>query len=109
VHVACTNHNRRALDYIQALPLEAVGEIHLAGFAIDSDNDGSPLLIDSHDADVAPQVWSLYADTLALTGPRPTLLERDGNIPSLQTLWAEADQAEQLLRAHREAGTLRHA
>ncbi len=109
VHVACTNHNRSALDYIQALPLEAVGEIHLAGFAIDSDSDGSPLLIDSHDADVAPQVWSLYADTLALTGPRPTLLERDGNIPSLHTLWAEAAQAEQLLLRHQAKGAHRHA
>lgn len=97
VHVACTNHNRKALDYIRALPLEAVGEIHLAGFAIDSDSDGAPLLIDSHDAEVAPQVWSLYAATLALTGPHPTLLERDGNIPPLQTLCAEAAQAEQLL------------
>ena len=100
VHVACTNHNRNALDYIQALPLEAVGEIHLAGFAIDSDSDGSPLLIDSHDASVAPQVWSLYAETLTLTGPRPTLLERDGNIPPLPILCAEAAQAEQLL--HRQ-------
>jgi len=98
VHVACTNHNRNALDYIRSLPLASVGEIHLAGFAIDTDSDGSPLLIDSHDASVAPQVWSLYAEALALTGPRPTLLERDGNIPPLPILCAEAAQAEQLLQ-----------
>ncbi len=99
VHVACTNHQRNALDYIRALPLDAVEEFHLAGFATDYDSDGSPLLIDSHDAEVAPQVWSLYQATLALTGPRPTVLERDGNIPSLPTLCAEANQAEQYLLA----------
>ncbi|KGK42156.1 hypothetical protein LH51_09560 [Nitrincola sp. A-D6] len=110
VHVACTNHNQNSLNYIHALPLDTVGEIHLAGFATDHDSDGAPLLIDSHDAEVAPQVWSLYQATLALTGPRPTLLERDGNIPSLETLCAEANLAEQiLLSQHHSKGEQRHA
>jgi len=109
VYVACTNHQRNALDYIRTLPLDAVGEFHLAGFATDYDSDGSLLLIDSHDAEVAPQVWSLYQAALALTGPRPTLLERDDNIPSLSILCAEAKQADLYLRAARQTKGAYHA
>lgn len=98
VFVSCTNHQHDPLEYIDSLPFESVGEIHLAGFATDTDSDGTAFLIDSHDEKVAPQVWDLYEKTLKLTGPRPTLLERDGNLPSWNTLYAEAMQAEQCMR-----------
>jgi len=80
------------------LPLAAVGEIHLAGFAVDQDLDGSPLLIDSHDSEVSDEVWALYDQALQLCGPMATLLERDGNVPALEFLCAEAEMAEQRLQ-----------
>ena len=79
------------------MPLQAVGEIHLAGFARDVDAAGDPLLIDSHGAPVAQAVWDLYRYTLARTGPLPTLIERDNDIPAFPVLLAEARQAEVLL------------
>jgi uncharacterized protein (UPF0276 family) len=97
VHVSCTNHGRDARVYIGALPLAAVAQIHLAGFAEDTDAAGAPLLIDSHGAPVAEAVWALYCDALDLVGPMPTLIERDNDIPALPVLLAEARHAERIL------------
>jgi uncharacterized protein (UPF0276 family) len=97
VHVSCTNHGRDARDYLGALPLDAVAQIHLAGFAEDTDAAGAPLLIDSHGAPVAEVVWALYCHVLDRTGPLPTLIERDNDIPALPVLLAEAGHAERIL------------
>ena len=97
VYVSCTNHWRDPYACIDALPLQAAGEIHLAGFARDVDAAGDPLLIDSHGAPVAQAVWDLYRYTLERTGPLPTLIERDNDIPAFPVLFAEARQAEVLL------------
>ena len=97
VYVSCTNHGRDPYACIDALPLQAAGEIHLAGFARDVDAAGDPLLIDSHGAPVAQAVWDLYRYTLARTGPLPTLIERDNDIPAFPVLLAEARQADGLL------------
>lgn len=97
VYVSCTNHGRDPYAYISALPLEKVGEIHLAGFAQDRDAAGDILLIDSHGAPVAQAVWDLYADTLTLSGPVATLLERDNEIPAFSVLLAEAHWAERIM------------
>lgn len=94
-YVSGVNHHRDPQAYIAALPLFAVGEIHLAGFAEDRDAAGAPLLIDTHGAPVAAAVWELYAFALEHLGPTPTLIERDHNIPSLAVLIAEARCAEQ--------------
>jgi len=56
-------------------------------------------LIDTHDAPVSDTVWSLYAQTLARIGPRPTLIERDDNIPDFAELIAERDQAVAIMEA----------
>ncbi len=96
-YVSCTNHGRDALAYIRELPLDAVGEIHLAGFARDQDAAGAPLLIDSHGTPVDEAVWHLYAHVIASTGAVPTLLERDNDVPSLATLLAEAHRAEDVM------------
>ena len=94
VHVSCVNHGRDALAFIDSLPLDTVGEIHLAGFATGRDAAGALLLIDSHGAPVDEVVWRLYAAVLARTGPMPALLERDNDVPSLATLIAESQRAE---------------
>lgn len=98
VYVACVNHHRDPYDYIRALPLAAVGQIHLAGFASDVDAAGDTLLIDSHGAPIAQAVWDLYAFALDLLGPMPTLIERDNDIPAFSVLLAEAHQAERMMR-----------
>lgn len=98
VYVSCVNHQRDPLAYLDALPLHAVGEIHLAGFAEDCDNLGDRLLIDDHGAPVDQAVWRLYRQVLARIGPVPTLIERDNQVPAFDVLLAEAQQAEALLR-----------
>ena len=98
LYVSCTNHRRDPLAELAALPLQAVGEIHLAGHAEAVDGAGDPLLIDNHGAPVANAVWDLYAQAIAQIGPVPTLIERDNDIPALEVLLAEARQAERILQ-----------
>lgn len=97
-YVSGINHQRDPLAYIDALPLHAVGEIHLAGFAEDTDSLGDRLLIDDHGAPVDNAVWALYRRVLERTGPIATLIERDNRLPAFSVLYAEACQADELLR-----------
>ncbi|MBI3523506.1 MAG: DUF692 domain-containing protein [Betaproteobacteria bacterium] len=109
VYVSCVNHHRDPYDYVRALPLAAAGEIHLAGFARDADAAGDPLLIDSHGAPVDQAVWELYRYTLECTGPLPTLIERDNDIPAFPVLLAEAQRAERMMLAAAPAYPAREA
>jgi uncharacterized protein (UPF0276 family) len=97
VFVSATNQNRDARAYIDAFPLDAVGEIHLGGHDEDMDDHGAPLLIDSHGREVVDPVWALYAHTIARSGPRPTLIEWDTDVPDWPTLRAEAERAAAIL------------
>jgi hypothetical protein len=96
VHVSAHNLDFSAEAYLDALPAEAIGEIHLAGHARDAD-PASDLLIDTHGAPVAEAVWSLYARLIGRIGARPTLIERDDDIPPFAELLAERDRAATLL------------
>lgn len=96
-YVTCTNHGRPVLAYLAELPLDRVGEIHLAGFHAETDSAGDPLLIDSHGSAVDPAVWELYAWTLARIGPQPTLIEWDNEVPAFERLEAEARRAADLI------------
>ncbi|ORE95910.1 hypothetical protein ATO13_03590 [Stappia sp. 22II-S9-Z10] len=99
VVVSAVNLATQPEDYLAAFPLEAVGEIHLAGHAEDRDAAGAPLLIDTHDRPVPTSVWSLYETALRRIGrPVPTLIEWDAKVPDFATLAAEADRAEAALR-----------
>jgi uncharacterized protein len=97
VHVTCTNHHLDPLAYLEQLPLSAVGEIHLAGFATERDAAGDTLLIDSHGSPVDSAVWQLYQHVLERIGAVPTLIERDNDVPALSALLAESQYADQLL------------
>ncbi|MBB3240694.1 hypothetical protein FHW68_002201 [Pseudomonas sp. Tn43] len=97
VYVSCINHQRDPLAYIDALPLDAVGEIHLAGFAEDTDSLGDRLLIDDHGAPIDNAVWTLYRQVLERVGPIATLIERDNQLPAFSVLHAEARQADEWL------------
>jgi hypothetical protein len=99
IYVSCVNHGRSASTHLRSLPLAATGEIHLAGFAEDVDAAGDRLLIDSHGAEVAGDVWDLYAEALGYVGPIATLIERDNAIPEFAVLHAEARQAEAMMAA----------
>ncbi|ETK15036.1 hypothetical protein H096_29533 [Pseudomonas sp. FH1] len=94
VYVSCINHRRDPLAYLDALPLHAVGEIHLAGFAEDTDSLGDRLLIDDHGALIDNAVWQLYEKVLKHVGSVATLIERDNQVPAFGVLLAEAQQAE---------------
>lgn len=101
VHVSAVNLQTDAAAYLDAFPLEAVGEIHLGGHAIDTADHGEPLLIDHHGAPVADPVWALYARTLARGGARPTLIEWDNDVPDWPVLVAEAARAAAFLEPAR--------
>jgi len=96
VFVSANNLRFSAEAYLDAFPGEHVAEIHLAGHAEDPDL-GRGLLIDSHSAPVADRVWALYERLVARIGPRPTLIERDDNVPAFAELMAERDRAHAVL------------
>lgn len=101
VYVSCHNHGWDALEYLQGIASDRVGEIHLAGHTINclSDKD---ILIDTHNQPVCAEVWALYQAASQLIGAKPTLIEWDTDIPSLQTLVNEANQANSYLEVSYE-------
>jgi uncharacterized protein len=97
VLVSATNHGFNASAYLDAFPVDLVGEIHLAGFAEAVDDKGHLLLIDAHDSPVRDQVWSLYRRAIERRGAVPTLVEWDNDVPDWQILLGEAQRAESLM------------
>ncbi|MDQ0026717.1 uncharacterized protein (UPF0276 family) [Variovorax paradoxus] len=103
VYVSARNLGFSAANWIDRFPQALVGEIHLAGHTADP-TLGDALLIDSHDAPIAPEVWQLYRRFIERAGARPTLIERDGNVPAFEELMAEQEcAAAELQRASQEA------
>ncbi|MBO9650211.1 MAG: DUF692 domain-containing protein [Variovorax sp.] len=101
VHVSARNLGFEADDWLDRFPASRVSEIHLAGHSNDP-NLGPALLIDSHDAPIAPEVWRLYRRFIERAGTRPTLIERDGNVPGFDELMTERTNAEgELMRVMR--------
>ena len=99
IYVSARNFGFNPIAYLDALPIEATGEIHLAGHHTAEDVD---ILIDDHGSRVAQPVWELYAAALRRLGPVPTLIEWDTNLPSLEMLLDEARHAQEL-DVHRHA------
>ncbi len=100
VFVSATNHQTSAEAYLAAFPVGSVGEIHLAGHASVTLQDGAELLIDAHDRAVADPVWALYENLVARIGPRPTLVEWDNDVPAFNVLAQEAAHAQNILHRH---------
>jgi uncharacterized protein len=95
IYVNARNHGIDAHTYLAAIDPASVAEIHLAGF-----DDTGPMVIDTHGAPVAPEVWSLYGAAVARFGRVPTLIEWDTDIPALAVLEAEAATAERIMAQH---------
>ncbi len=104
VYVSARNLGFSAEDYLDAFPGAAVMEVHLAGHSPDPQL-GQALLVDSHDAPIAPAVWALYERLIARIGPRPTLIERDDQLLPFAELLAERNRAHALLHDTRLALT----
>ncbi|WP_395685559.1 DUF692 domain-containing protein [Caenimonas koreensis] len=97
VFVSSRNLGFDAFAYLDRFPAAPIQEIHLAGHT-DDPALGHALLIDSHDAPIAPDVWELYRHLVERIGPRPTLIERDGNVPTFDALLGECEMAAAELR-----------
>jgi uncharacterized protein len=97
VYVSARNLCYSAEAYLDAFPADAVMEIHLAGHSADP-SLGDALLVDTHDAPVSAEVWALYERLVRRIGPRPTLIERDGNLPDFSALLVERGRADAVLR-----------
>ena len=85
VYVNSVNHGYQPMDFIRAMPPERISYLHIAGHYVEPDG----IIVDTHGADVIDPVWELLEQTYQLIGTRPTLLERDFNIPPLPDLLAE--------------------
>ncbi len=96
VHISAVNHGFDAASYIDAFPMQHVGEFHLAGFAEDCDGSGARLLIDDHGCPVGDVVWELYRRAFA-RGRAPTLIEWDNNVPPFAVLAAEVQRARRFM------------
>ncbi len=94
IYVSSINHEFDPHRYLEGVPGRRVRQIHLAGH-----EDHGDYIIDTHDHPVPDPVWKLYADTIRRFGPVSTMIERDDNIPALEELIAELDQARQLAAA----------
>ena len=97
VVVGAHNLDFDAAAWLEAIPGDYVGEIHLAGHSVDAQGT---LLIDSHDEPVSEQVWDLYGQLIERIGTRPTLIERDGNLPLFAELMSVRDRAHRMLRGN---------
>ncbi|UPG88204.1 DUF692 domain-containing protein [Luteibacter aegosomaticola] len=96
--VSCANHERDPFDYVSRINAGAVGEFHLAGHQRENEGTLEEVLIDTHDRRVGSSVWALYEAALSLVGVRPTLIEWDASVPSLDVLVGEAAHADVIAR-----------
>jgi len=96
IYVQAHNHGLDAYAYLEAIPRELVGEMHLAGHTERVFENGT-LLVDTHNQPVREEVWALYDAAIRRFGPLPTLIEWDKDIPELSVLVAEAQKAEALM------------
>jgi len=92
VFVTARNHGFLPHWFIDGLPAAAVEQFHLSGH-----DDSGPLRIDTHDREVAPEVWELFRYAVRRFGPRPTIVEWDDRLPPFSTLLDQARRARVVL------------
>ena len=102
VYVNSINHGYNPLEFIRAMPTDRIVYMHVAGHH----NEGENLVIDTHGADVIDPVWTLLDKTYQIHGVRPTLLERDFNIPPLEELTREVERIDAIQSHHANQGNV---
>ena len=108
VHVSAFNHDFDPEPYLDAIPLDRVQEIHVAGHSVRQIAEET-MLIDDHGSPVTDAVWLLFRQALKRLGAVPTLVEWDTNVPELPILLAEARKAQIVLDAVRGQSSVGHA
>ena len=98
VYVNACNHHFNAMSFINAIPADLVGEIHLAGHTLKELDEGK-IRIDTHDQRVCDEVWQLYKYTQGKLSHVPTLIEWDKNLPPFSVLLEEAALAKNYKQA----------
>ena len=88
IYVSAKNHGFDPIDYLTAMPVDRVGQYHLAGHS-----DHGDYLLDTHDHPVSGEVWMLYRQAVERFGLVSTLIEWDENVPELDVLIAESRRA----------------
>ena len=101
LHVNAVNFGFDPVAWIEELPPSVVGEMHLAGHAVIDDG-----LVDTHGSRVSAEVWTLYAEACKRLGPKPTLIEWDTDLPSLDVLLEEAAAARAIAEDATEASSV---
>ncbi|MCJ8321699.1 MAG: DUF692 domain-containing protein [Colwellia sp.] len=96
IFVSAHNHGFDALAYLESIPVEAVKEIHLAGYSIDT-IEGQEIYIDTHGQKVYDGVWQLYEKAIERFGAVPTLIEWDTDVPELSVLLDEKRKADAII------------
>lgn len=96
IEVSATNLGLDPAAMIDAIDVKLVGEVHLAGHAVERHDDGL-LLIDDHGSPVTDLTWQLFARFIARAGPKPVLIEWDTDVPDYEVLLAEADKARAIM------------
>lgn len=95
IYVSANNHRFDPYDYLDALPVEKVQQMHLAGYEEQGD-----YLLDTHGARVHEPVWELYAKAVERFPGVPTLIEWDTDIPDFNVLVEERDRAAAICQSH---------
>ncbi len=95
IYVSSQNHSFDPYDYLNNVPHDRVGQIHIAGHS-----KFEKYILDTHDHPVLDPVWKMYGHAIELCGPTNTLLEWDAHIPSFDEVHAEALKAKKFLDAH---------
>lgn len=96
IYVNAVNHGYDAREFLHALPAARVAYVHVAGHYVEAED----LRVDTHGADVCDPVWDLLAAAYEHCGVRPTVLERDFNIPPLEVLMREVATIRDLQARH---------
>jgi len=101
LYINAVNFGFDPVAWIEELPPSVVGEMHLAGHAVIDDG-----LVDTHGSRVSAEVWTLYAEACKRLGPKPTLIEWDTDLPSLDVLLEEAAAARAIAEDATEASSV---